>query len=218
MGDRFPAEPPPPKPRGIHPDDQFADDVIFWTFPAFVLTMVVVFVLVVLSAGCDVQVRWKQAEPHELDAAKAEVERIIEANTPPAPQPDPIGNSRVDPDAAPPPPAPPPDPPSPKREPAEPQLPPRWPRGVTLQKWTGDPCPPCVRWDEQERPQLAAVMLPDKLVFSGPQRRSTAEATAAGVTVAPSFELRRGDQVLWVGRGYWTAEQLTDKAVQFGGS
>lgn len=163
--------------------------------------------------GCDLRVTW-HSEPESaettVDEARNEVERLIEANKPPAPEPDPIG-------AQPPESKPKTAPDPPKREPAEPIPPTGWPRDVVLQKFTGPGCVPCLRWDAEQAAELEAVMLPP--IIAADQRNVlNAAGRAAGITTLPTFHLIREStgEVLWIGRGYWQASDLIRKAQEYG--
>lgn len=160
-------------------------------------------VLPMLLCGCTIRV---ESDPPDTsgDLRKA-IDEILEAETL-----KPVPDDRFTPPV--------PRPSAPDPEPLEPMLviPAGWPEGVMVQKYTADPCPACVQWDRDERPQLEGVVMPDIIAWVGNQPRSR-EAVAAGVDVVPYFELRRGSETLWRGKGYWRASDIIAKARQFGG-
>ncbi len=158
-------------------------------------------VLPMLLCGCTIRV---DSDPPDTsgDLRKA-IDEILEAETL-----KPVPDERFTP----------PDPKAPDPEPLEPTLviPAGWPEGVMVQKYTADNCSPCVDWDIKERPQLEGVMMPDIIAWDLNGNRDS-RATAAGVAVVPYFELRRGSQTLWRGKGYWRASDIIAKAQQYGG-
>lgn len=154
-------------------------------------------VLPMLLCGCTIRV---ESDPPDTsgDLRKA-IDEILEAETL-----KPVPDERFTPT----------DPKAPDPEPLV--IPAGWPNGVMVQKYTADPCPACVQWDRDERAQLDGVMMPDIIAWVGDQPRSR-EAAAAGVDAVPYFELRRGSETLWRGKGYWRASDIIAKAKQFGG-
>lgn len=165
--------------------------------------------LPLLACGCSVRVQVDP--PDEVSIAKEAMRQMLEEQCKPVPDPafseDPAATPETELPA---------DPLTPL-EPLKPALPPHWPEGVMLQKFTADSCGPCKVWDREERPQLAGVMLNDITAWNSSGKLSP-EAIAAGVSVCPFFQLKRGDQILWQGNGYFNAKLLVERAAKFGGN
>jgi len=168
-------------------------------------------ILPLLLCGCGIRCSFESRASDEVDSARAEMTEILEAEslkpvpdqrfTPSEPE------ETFEPSA-----------PTPNSEPLEPVplAPNGWPSDVWLQKFTADSCKPCHIWDNEERPKLEAVMMPDIVAWDLNGTRS-AQAVAADVQELPFFQLKRGNRVLWQGKGYFTAEMLIQRAIQFGG-
>lgn len=156
-------------------------------------------VLPMLLCGCTIRV---ESDPPDTsgDLRKA-MDEILEAETL-----KPVPDERFTP----------PDPKTPDPESLEPTLviPAGWPEGVMVQKYTAHNCGSCVDWDVKERQFLEGVMMPDITAWDINFNR---DPRAAVVDALPYFELRRGSETLWRGKGYWRASDLIAKAQQFGG-
>lgn len=154
-----------------------------------------------MLCGCEIRLKVESEPADQISEARDTMQEILEA---PAPQP--VPDERFT-----------PDPPARDPEPLEPIAvgPPGWPDGLKLQKWTGPHCAPCAKWDSEERWMLPDVMLPDLQAFDA-QGLPTPEARANGVDVVPYFQLKRGNEIVWQGRGYFTGAMLITRAQQHG--
>lgn len=169
------------------------------------LAAFVIGILPLLLCGCEIRLKPESQASDAIADARDRMTEILEAATP-----KPVPDDRFTP--------PQPSVPPPISEPLEPlmSVPAGWPDGVMVQKFSTDACPPCAKWDMEERGKMEGVMMPDIIAWDANGTRSP-EAAAAGVDGIPSFQLKRGNQILWQGKGYFTAEMLTQRAIQFGG-
>lgn len=162
-------------------------------------------VLPLLLCGCQIRLKPESGASDAFSEARETMTEILEAATL-----KPVPDDRFTP--------PQPSVPPPDSEPLEPlmSVPAGWPDGVMVQKFSTDFCDPCTKWDMEQRAKMEGVMMPDIIAWDENGRRSP-EAAAAGVDGIPWFQLKRGNQILWHGKGYFTAEMLTLRAIQFGG-